>query len=173
MAGGFRVAFACFFAWRWYGACFIFRLVSVRWLFALLLAFCMACLRCCLVPGWCSFICVAWVWFGLGLVNVCFGFQAEPVMGLWCVCVCVCLLWVWSGLGRVWCVCFGFRAEPIMGLRFVFAFGLVGLGLVCVGFGSQAEPIMGPRFVFAFGLVGFGFGLVCVGVFALGSKLNL
>ena len=68
--------------------------------------------------------------FGLGLVNVCFGFQAEPVMGLWCVC----LLWVWSGLGRVWCVCFGFRAEPIMGLRFVFAFGLVGfgLGLVCV-----------------------------------------
>ena len=48
-----------------------------------------------------------------------------------------------------------------MGLRFVFAFGLVGLGLVCVGFGSQAEPIMGPRFVFAFGLVGFG---VCVRV---------
>ena len=45
--------------------------------------------------------------FGLGLVNVCFGFQAEPVMGLWCVCVCVfalglvgfgsglvCLFWV-------------------------------------------------------------------------------
>ena len=37
-----------------------------------------------------------------------------------------------------------------MGLRFVFAFGLVGLGLVCVGFGSQAEPIMGLGFVFAF-----------------------
>ena len=33
--------------------------------------------------------------FGLGLVNVCFGFQAEPVMGLWCVCVCF-------GFGRVW-----------------------------------------------------------------------
>ena len=51
-----------------------------------------------------------------------------------CVCVCVCVCF---GFGRVWvgfgvCVCFGFRAEPIMGLRFVFAFGLVGLGLVCV-----------------------------------------
>ena len=67
--------------------------------------------------------------FGLGLVNVCFGFQAEPVMGLWCVC----LLWVWSGLGRVRCVCFGFRAEPIMGLRFVFAFDLVWAGFgVCL-----------------------------------------
>ena len=33
--------------------------------------------------------------FGLGLVYVCFGFQAEPVMGLWCVCVCF-------GFGRVW-----------------------------------------------------------------------
>ena len=59
------------------------------------------------------------------------------------------------------CVCFGSQAEPIMGLRFVFAFGLVGLGLVCVGFGSQAEPIMGLRFVFAFDLVGFGLVLGC------------
>ena len=51
-----------------------------------------------------------------------------------------------------------------MGLRFVFAFDLVGFGLVlgCVCFGFRAEPIMGLRFVFAFGLVGFGLGLVCV-----------
>ena len=35
--------------------------------------------------------------FGLDLVNVCFGFQAEPVMGLVCVCVFVCF-----GFGRVW-----------------------------------------------------------------------
>ena len=48
------------------------------------------------------------------------------------MCVCVFALGlVRFGLGLV-CVCFGFRAEPIMGLRFVFAFGLVGLGLVCV-----------------------------------------
>ena len=61
--------------------------------------------------------------FGLGLVNVCFGFQAEPVMGLRCVCVFALGL-VGFGLGLV-CVCFGFRAEPIMGPRFVFAFDLV------------------------------------------------
>ena len=43
--------------------------------------------------------------FGLGLVYVCFGFRAEPVMGLRCVCVCVFALglvgfcWVWVGFG--------------------------------------------------------------------------
>ena len=63
--------------------------------------------------------------FGLGLVYVCFGFQAGPVMGLRCVCVCVFALGlVGFGVGLV-CVCFGFRAEPIMGPRFVFAFDLV------------------------------------------------
>ena len=63
--------------------------------------------------------------FGLGLVYVCFGFQAEPVMGLRCECVCVFALGlVGFGLGLV-CVCFGFRAEAITGLRFVFAFDLV------------------------------------------------
>ena len=54
----------------------------------------------------CVYVCaLGLAGFGLGLVNVCFGFQAEPVMGLWCVCVfalglvgfgsgLVCLFWV-------------------------------------------------------------------------------
>ena len=68
------------------------------------------------------------VGFGLGLVCVCFGFRAEPIMGLRFV-----FAFGLVGLGLV-CVGFGSQAEPIMGLRFVFAFGLVGfgLGLVCV-----------------------------------------
>ena len=62
---------------------------------------------------------------------VCFGFQAEPVMGLRCVCVFALGL-VGFGVGLV-CVCFGFRAEPVMGLRFVFAFDLVWAGFgVCL-----------------------------------------
>ena len=61
-------------------------------------------------------------------------------------------------------VFFGFQAEPIMGLRFVFAFGLVGLGLVCVGFGFQAEPVMSLRCVCVCVCVCFGFGWVWRGL---------
>ena len=74
----------------------------------------------------------------------CFGFKAEPMMGLGCV----------------YCV-------------YVFALGLAGfgLGLVNVCFGFQAEPVMGLWCVcvcFGFGQVWVGFG-----VFVLGSELNL
>ena len=55
------------------------------------------------------------VGFGLGLVFVCFGFRAEPIMGLRFV-----FAFGLVGLGLV-CVGFGSQAEPIMGPRFVFA----------------------------------------------------
>ena len=69
---------------------------------------------------------------------VCFGSQAEPIIGRRLV---FAFGLVGFGLGFV-CVCvrFGFQTEPIMGLGCVY---------VCVC-------------VFALGLVGFGLGLVCV-----------
>ena len=95
----------------------------------------------------------------------CFGFKAEPIMGLGCVYVCVyvfALGLAGFGLGLV-NVCFGFQAEPVMGLWCVCLLWVwSGLGRVwCVCFGFRAEPIMGLRFVFAFDLVWAGFG-VCL-----------
>ena len=50
----------------------------------------------------------------------------------------------------------------MMCLWFVSAFDLVGFGFGVCLLGFQVEPIMGLRFVFAFGLVGLRLGLVCV-----------
>ena len=90
---------------------------------------------------------------------VCFGSQAEPIMGPRFV---FAFGFVEFGLGLVCVFAFGFQAEPMMCLQFVFAFDLVGFGFGVCLLGFQVEPIMGLRFVFAFGLVGLRLGLVCV-----------
>ena len=66
---------------------------------------------------------------------VCFGSQAEPIMGLRFV---FAFGLVGFGLGLVCvCICFGFKAEPIMGLGCVYVCVCVcfGFGWVWVGFG--------------------------------------